>query len=317
MLDTTTPTTWADDAPPSTRRCTCCEGRRLTALFAKEGDRYLRCGTCGVVLLEGESDARAAAELYDHLYARFNGFDPLTEARYAERLRHLERYRRLNRLLDVGCGAGHFLEVARKHDWQGEGTEISEQACGLIRQRGITMHRGMLSELRLPADHYDIVVMLELLEHVENPRAYLAEARRLLRPGGALLASTPNFNGLTRRLIGPEWRICGSEHLHYFTRRSLRRLLHTVGFNRVRIACLNWNPYDMLMSRRWGRWRHAPRRDGTTTASGTAREAEQRLRRRIYANPLLRLAKNGMNAALSLAGAGDTLWVTAVRPGTD
>jgi SAM-dependent methyltransferase len=165
--------------------------------------------------------------------------------------------------------------------------------------------------LKLPPGQYDVVVMLELLEHVERPASYLAEAHRLLRPGGGLLLSMPDYDSLTRRLIGAEWRIFSPEHLHYFTRQSLMSALRATGFSHVTISCVNWNPFDVLFSRRLAPMRRWFGREGGRGTGADARVAEQQLRQRIYAHGSSRWAKGVINRLLSSAGIGDTLWAYA------
>ena len=304
------PSAQARKAPAAVPACTVCGSPRARELFAQIPYRYLRCADCGVAFVDGPDYFPKASVLYEHLYARFGGFDPLTERRYRARLSSLARYRRSNRLLDVGCGTGHFLAVAGSLGWQAEGTELSDAACALGERTGATVHRGELIALALPEGRYDVVSMLELIEHVGNPAAYLREAARLLRPGGGLLLSTPNFNGLTRRLIGPEWRVISPEHLHYFTRGSLTRALRSVGFGHFELSCVNWNPFDVLASRRFG-W--LSRRRQTTGPAMSPRAEEQQLRRRIYASPPLRLLKDLVNRVLSATGLGDALWTLAIK----
>ena len=125
------------------RSCAVCGSDEAREVFVKDAHRYLRCRGCGVVFLSGARDCTEAEALYDHLYARFGGFDPLTERRHQERLRTLERFRQRNRLLDVGCGAGHFLHVAKACGWQAEGTEVSQaaRALGERLRSGDSKHR--------------------------------------------------------------------------------------------------------------------------------------------------------------------------------
>ena len=85
------------------------------------------------------------------------------------------------RLLDVGCGAGQFLDVARARGWAAEGTEISSSAVRFLEERGHVVHSCPLPGLRVKP--YRAITMFEVLEHVRDPWDYLRAARRLLVPG--------------------------------------------------------------------------------------------------------------------------------------
>jgi SAM-dependent methyltransferase len=161
-------------------------------------------------------------------------FDPATLDLYGRHLARLEHVvGRRGRLLDLGCGCGAFLTVARNAAWNVEAVEIGRASAAYARDRlGLTVHRVPLEEAEFPAGAFDAVVMLEVIEHLESPSAALARVARWLRPGGAALISTPNFDSLYRRLHGAGWWVVNleEEHIMLFTEASLTRLLRSRGF---------------------------------------------------------------------------------------
>lgn len=139
------------------------------------------------------------------------------------------------RLLEIGAGAGFFLKEAEKAGWSGVGTEIIDAAIDFAtRQLGLDVRRGTAEELDLREPPFDAVVLLEVIEHLYEPRRALAAVRAALRPGGLLVLSTPNFRSLSRAMLGSDWTVLSpAEHLFYFTRRSLDRLLVEEGFSAI------------------------------------------------------------------------------------
>jgi len=143
------------------------------------------------------------------------------------------------RLLDVGCGNGELLSLAQKMGWKAEGIDFDATAVDAARRRGLTVHLGDLREGTF-ADHaFDLVMSSHVLEHVPDPVALLRQCRRLLRPGGTVLAVTPNAESWGHAVFGRNWRgLEAPRHLHIFSPGSLGRAARSAGFQLVTIASL-------------------------------------------------------------------------------
>jgi SAM-dependent methyltransferase len=145
---------------------------------------------------------------------------------------------RPGRLLDVGSGRGDLGVVLREHGWDVTGLEPSEDACEEARDRGVHSVCGTLTTTagELPGG-YDAVVFQHSLEHVAEPAADLAEARGLLRDGGLLLVSLPNFGSWQRRRFGARWfHLDLPRHRTHFSPRGLELLLRRQGFDSIQVA---------------------------------------------------------------------------------
>jgi 2-polyprenyl-3-methyl-5-hydroxy-6-metoxy-1,4-benzoquinol methylase len=110
------------------------------------------------------------------------------------------------RLLDVGCGAGEFLARMRQIGWESQGVEPDPNAARHARDRfGLNVFCGTLAEAGIPDESFDAVTMSHVIEHVADPIGLMAECRRILKPGGRLVAVTPNTESLGRRIFGGAW----------------------------------------------------------------------------------------------------------------
>lgn len=281
--------------------CPLCGAADPAPLFEKQGFAFERCRSCGLATRGGED---AAPSYHDYLPTLTQTLPLLTRRRYETLLARLSRYRTEGgRFLDVGCGGGFLVETARDLGWRAEGTEVSRTAADFGHARGLAIHVGTLSGARLPAGAFDVVTMMEVIEHVPAPVALLRECAALLRQGGALYLTTPNWGSLSRRLLGPRWSAVGKDHVVYFTPRLLRRALAAAGLRPVRVTTANVQPHEIL-----GRFRRArpgaPRPIETTMA----------LRETVESNVLLRAAKAAANACLAATGTGDTIRALAVLP---
>lgn len=142
------------------------------------------------------------------------------------------------RLLDVGCGDGSLMARLRDKGWQVEGQETDSSAADFARRKhGLTVHVGLLHSLALPGNSYDAVTLSHVIEHVYDPIALLAECRRVLKPGGKLVALTPNFDSYGHAHFGKNWvALDPPRHLNLFTANTLAQVAHRAGFDGVKVT---------------------------------------------------------------------------------
>lgn len=140
----------------------------------------------------------------------------------------LERWSggRHGRLLDIGCSAGLFCELARSLGWEITGIEPSRWLADRARDRlGDAVLCARFEEVTLPPDSFDAVCLWDVLEHVPDPEVFLAKAVEALRPGGVLALNVPNLQSWIARALGRRWPLLLPEHLFFFSPASLRLLL--------------------------------------------------------------------------------------------
>lgn len=139
------------------------------------------------------------------------------------------------RLLDVGCGQGRFLDHMRRMGWLVEGVEPDPRAAKTARAMyGITVHVSDLAAVRYPDKHFDAIAMNHVIEHVHDPIALLQECRRILRPGGVLVAVTPNIRSWGHRQFARNWmNLDPPRHLQLLSPANLKRCAELAGYNEV------------------------------------------------------------------------------------
>jgi 2-polyprenyl-3-methyl-5-hydroxy-6-metoxy-1,4-benzoquinol methylase len=138
------------------------------------------------------------------------------------------------RLLDVGCALGFMLHEAKLAGWEPEGIETSEFAARYAAQHtGCPVHAGTLETAGLERESFDVVTLMDVIEHVAEPRKLIREIHQILRPGGILFIVTPNFGSLFVKLYGPRAYGVGPDHVVYFEPSTMSRLLCEVGFKRI------------------------------------------------------------------------------------
>ena len=238
-------------------QCLACGSRSLAAAAMRyewQGTRFpaARCRDCGMLFLRVQPVGETLARMYSSEYfaqdfrcGRSDAQATDEAAFRAENDGLLDRFEPLRgagRLLEVGCATGLLLKRARERGWQGTGVELSPDAVQHARALGLTVHQGTIADAALPANAFDIVYMGDVLEHVPDCRATLAEVARVLAPGGHAIVRGPiTTHSLARRLGLALYGALGREivlreppyHLWEFRPASLRRLAERVGLEVV------------------------------------------------------------------------------------
>jgi len=199
------------------------------------GDLYA-CTRCGTVQQPGLPAGPALHELYrdmrDDAYLEEEAGRRSTSRRLLDAI---ERHAPPGRMLEVGCGHGLLLDEARARGWQVAGLELSTASLEHARERlGLDVRSETLDALDPAADgERQAVVMVDVLEHLDDPVGALAQCARLLAPGGVLCVVTPDPSSRTARLAGARWWAYLPSHTYLVPHATLRRLLGDAGLQTV------------------------------------------------------------------------------------
>ena len=110
----------------------------------------------------------------------------------------LEDLRGCHRVLEIGCGPGAFVRRLQRLGFTVEGVELNEDALVSARHAGLPVHRMTLDDLSRADRRYDAICAFQVLEHVPDPRTFLADMVQLLSDGGRLLLSVPDSDGFIK-----------------------------------------------------------------------------------------------------------------------
>jgi SAM-dependent methyltransferase len=209
--------------------------------------RMVRCQTCSLIRADPVLDPEFSADLY-----RASTFDYGEEleglrATYGaaiDRLAALTPSR--HGLVDIGCGNGFVLEVARERGWTDvRGVEPSTDAIASA-DPGVAdlivpdiMRRGLL-----PDSSFDAVTLFQVLDHMPDPQTLLRDCHAFLRPGGAILALNHNVAAWSARLLGERSPIVDVEHTYLYSPETMRRLFSAAGFEEISVAPVR-NTYSL------------------------------------------------------------------------
>lgn len=135
--------------------------------------------------------------------------------------------------LDIGCSSGQVMYWARKRGLKPVGIEINKRTADIAGQNGFEVFNGFLEDSQFEKGSFDIIFMGDVIEHVNNPRTFVADAVKYLKKGGLIVISTPNVNCwwsnttlLLYRMFGIPWTsLTPPYHLFQFSFENLNSLL--------------------------------------------------------------------------------------------
>lgn len=227
--------------------CPLCQGQAKRSLlctrdhlFAKPGVFCVeQCLNCGFHYTNPRPNKSAIHDFYPPTYWHPTEQPFEDEPSFTRDLRALlETDSAQKRLLDVGCGTGRLLLTARRYGWEVQGVEPSAEACEIAR-KGLGFEAIVHGTLeKLPeSPEYDLITLIDVLEHVHDPVALLHQCSARLRPGGVLVVQSPNFASLERRLSGKYWYVLMlPTHLSHFTRQHLSQAGEMAGLELIRFG---------------------------------------------------------------------------------
>jgi SAM-dependent methyltransferase len=227
-----------DSRPVRPLDCPACNRTTIHRLLYRKNDcEIFRCAECG--LGRTETDGFEPTDYYtaDYFsgkrsdgYADYLGAETVLRREFAHTVKFIRKFRSSGRLLEIGCAYGFLLDEA-KRDFDVTGIELAEAAADHCRRSGLRVLGGTADE-RLLNDLglFDVVVMLDVIEHLPAPRETVALLARHLKPGGIVVITTGDFGALPARLAGARWRLMTPpQHLWFFSQQSMHRMASSVG----------------------------------------------------------------------------------------
>ena len=232
--------------------CNLCGSSDTKLITIERSFNVCKCKKCGLVYVNPQPYQMEGNSLGQHDY--WDAFEDYIESRditsrkehFAHTIRILERvsHGKRGKLLDVGCGYGHFLKLAKEKSWKVTGQDISRKACEYAKYKlGVKVYHDYLENIRFPDSFFDIITMLNVLEHTGDPFSLLTEGKRILNPSGILLVRVPNISilnnlkWLIRKAMGKHYPyLCDvpPAHLYGFTPKTIRMFLEKLDFDKIK-----------------------------------------------------------------------------------
>ncbi len=200
----------------------------------------VQCGKCSTVFLNPMPTHETLSQLYPETYYSYQDFlqqqSPIKKFVKTALLMNAHtkdpHFEKPGRVVDIGCGSGHFLYELKLKGWDTYGVEISDAAADVGRNAGhLDIFSGTLEDAAFPDDHFDYVRSNHSFEHLTNPIETLKEMRRILKPDGKLFIGIPNFDSWNRKHFKENWWYLGAPvHPFSYSADSFCRIMQSQGF---------------------------------------------------------------------------------------
>ena len=192
------------------------------------------CKKCGLVRLYPMPTDLELVKLYNEDYFEsccYSVIDANRKLKYIESITHGKK------ILDIGCGTGQFLCIAKDRGWETYGIEPSAKASEYAQKKfGLKVLTKKLEEAELPDKYFDVITMWHSLEHIPDPSGSLQAINRSLKDNGLLVISLPNISSFDAKYYGKLWRgLSIPFHLYHYSPKTLRILLEKTGFDAIGI----------------------------------------------------------------------------------
>lgn len=220
--------------------CYLCSHPTRTFLNVKNKS-ILRCSNCKLTYTRDIAHRNGIIREDGHKFVR----EYLKEARlYKEYfntiIKIIQKYKKPQSLLDIGCGVGIFLQQVKEIGWNALGIDMSRAAVTYARSHGLDVRLGKIEEVTFNPRSFDVITLFQTIEHIEDPLKILKKAYSLLRKGGMLMLTTPSEESVLARMLGKFWfGYRNIEHSFFYNSQSLTAMQKNVGFRNVMVYSEN------------------------------------------------------------------------------
>ena len=156
-------------------------------------------------------------------------------------LKSLKNFQPHGRLLDIGSGSGMLVEEALKMGYQAEGVEPSRYLQMLAQDHKLPVQLGAFPHVKLNPPPYDVITMMDVIEHLHNPMHILSKVKTMLSDTGVGLIATPDVGSFSAKIFGFKWWHYRTAHICYFDLKTLTLALERTGLKPLKVFRPAWH----------------------------------------------------------------------------
>lgn len=199
--------------------------------YTKHG-QIVRCTNCSLVYVNPREQLSALRIGYEDVQdPEYITTEKFRKILLTEHLKEMEKWQSKGNLLDIGCFAGYFLSLAKKHGWHTYGIEPSRWAVKIAKKQGTKIVGKNLESTNLKPNYFDAITLWDVIEHLSEPKMVITKIYKSLKPGGIVALGTPNVDSLFAKILKERCPFFIRMHLVLYSPRTMKKLLEENGFS--------------------------------------------------------------------------------------
>ncbi len=216
-------------------KCNNCRSKKLILITKIKGRSIYECKNCSLAAVFPKPSKiqidNVIKKISNNFYKEYITEKYSYMQYFHKKLDEITKYKKKGSLLEIGCGRGLFLEIAKKKKWCVFGIDLSREAVKICNKNQLNVKYGTLGTVKLKSKKFDVIAAFQLIEHVDDPTKLLQKISEKQNKGGVLMITTPNRKGILASLSGKYWYdYYNKEHLYFFTQRVLEEMVVNAGY---------------------------------------------------------------------------------------
>ena len=231
-------------------KCNLCGGKKHEKIAKKDKNtKIVECKNCGLIFVDPMPSDQYINKIYQKKY--YSPADkpypeisnhlkqrPFLESYFKKEIARIKKIKKKGKILDIGCGPGFFLNIAKSAGFKVFGSDISKFAAKYAKEKfKLDVFGGELNQAKFLTNFFDVITIYQTIEHVKNPLKFLKEVSRILKKDGLLILTTPNQDNFIARILVEKWfGYYYLSHLYFFNPKSVKKILKKAGFKKVKLT---------------------------------------------------------------------------------
>jgi len=231
----------------------------LSGNFSNQEYKIVKCLRCGLIFLTPRRNQRTFDSQYSKEYFTESFLKKKQKRKiyFEKMLKEIMEIKSGRKILDVGCGVGLFLNIAREKGWECYGVEPSIWAASYCQNKeNLNVRNGRLEEIKYPDNFFDLITFWDVLEHVKRPSMTLKEAKRIIKNNGLIVSKFPNIDSyiyklriIITKLKGGTGRLHIPNHFYHFSPKTAKNLFRISGFNPLKTVTISEVEFEEFSKR--------------------------------------------------------------------
>lgn len=214
--------------------CYLCNKNNFEKKYALKHKNIIRCKNDGLFIAQKTGEDNTYGKEYFSNSPNLNN-----QSYFLKKLKAIKLITKLSKpyILDIGCGWGDFEEVLEQEKIPYLGIDVNKEAIEICKKKGLNCRLQKLNQWNNETiKQFDVITLFQVIEHLQNPLPLLQSAKKLLKPNGIILITTPNNDTPLRKLLGGRWSVYSEpSHFVFYNKKNLQKTLKLAGFGKIQV----------------------------------------------------------------------------------